>query len=107
MAIVGGSIRKWKVKYYKGLGTSTNKEAKEYFTNIRNHLIRFEYKDEKDDECIKLAFSKDYIKNRKEWLSNYNPELSVDHNIKVLTYQDFINKELIQFSIADNIRSIP
>jgi DNA topoisomerase-2 len=24
----------WKVKYYKGLGTSTNAEAKEYFSDI-------------------------------------------------------------------------
>jgi DNA topoisomerase-2 len=31
----------------------------------------------------------------------------VDHNIKRLSYEDFINKELIHFSIADNLRSIP
>ena len=100
-------IAKWKVKYYKGLGTSTNKEAREYFSHIRDHLIRFQYLNEKDDECIKLAFSKDYIKNRKEWLAEYDPKVSIDHNDKVLSHQDFINKELIQFSIADNIRSIP
>ena len=26
----------WKVKYYKGLGTSTGKEFKEYFKNKKN-----------------------------------------------------------------------
>ena len=31
----------------------------------------------------------------------------MDHNIKRLSYEDFINKELIHFSIADNLRSIP
>jgi len=31
----------------------------------------------------------------------------VDHNVKRLSYEDFINKELIHFSIADNLRSIP
>ena len=86
LAKVGPKIAKWKVKYYKGLGTSTNREAKQYFKNIRDHLIRFRYVDGKDDECIKLAFSKEYIKNRKEWLAGYDPEVSVDHNVKVLSY---------------------
>ena len=27
----------WKVKYYKGLGTSTTKEAKEYFSALADH----------------------------------------------------------------------
>jgi DNA topoisomerase-2 len=35
--------KKWKTKYYKGLGTSSDKEAKEYFENIRKHKIDFEY----------------------------------------------------------------
>jgi DNA topoisomerase-2 len=30
------------VKYYKGLGTSTSKEAKEYFANMTRHRIQFE-----------------------------------------------------------------
>ena len=33
----------WKVKYYKGLGTSTSKEAKEYFTDMVRHRIKFAY----------------------------------------------------------------
>ena len=33
----------WTVKYYKGLGTSTSKEAKEYFTNMLRHRIKFSY----------------------------------------------------------------
>jgi len=57
----GTDISKWKVKYYKGLGTSTNKEAKEYFSNIRKHIIRFEYLSTEDDDAIKLAFSKECI----------------------------------------------
>jgi len=40
-------------------------------------------------------------------LSNYDPKVNIDHNNKVLNFKDFIYKELIQFSIADNARSIP
>lgn len=39
----GRNLKAWKIKYYKGLGTSTAKEAKEYFTAIRQHEIEFEY----------------------------------------------------------------
>lgn len=45
--------------------------------------------------------------NRKNWLADYNPKKYVDHNIKELRYQDFIDRELIHFSNADNLRSIP
>ena len=63
--------------------------------------------DQLDDEAIILAFSRDKIENRKEWLSKYNPNTYVDHSIKELRYRDFVDRELIHFSIADNIRSIP
>uniref|UniRef100_A0A6C0EBV0 DNA topoisomerase (ATP-hydrolyzing) n=1 Tax=viral metagenome TaxID=1070528 RepID=A0A6C0EBV0_9ZZZZ len=31
----------YKIKYYKGLGTSTSQEAKEYFTDIQEKLIKY------------------------------------------------------------------
>ena len=31
----------WKIKYYKGLGTSTNQEAREYFSDIDRHRKTF------------------------------------------------------------------
>lgn len=33
----------WRIKYYKGLGTSTSKEAKEYFTDMARHRIKFKH----------------------------------------------------------------
>lgn len=50
--------KKWKVKYYKGLGTSTSKEAKEYFADMKRHRIQFKYSGPEDDAAISLAFSK-------------------------------------------------
>ena len=37
--------KNWKTKYYKGLGTSTDKEAQEYFSDLRKHKIDFKYVD--------------------------------------------------------------
>jgi len=35
------NINLWNIKYYKGLGTSDSKEAKEYFQDIENKLIKY------------------------------------------------------------------
>jgi DNA topoisomerase-2 len=68
----------------------------------------FEYKDQLDDEHIELAFAKKFADKRKDWLETYDPVTTfVDHSILELRYMDFINKELILFSIADCARSIP
>ena len=45
----------WKVKYYKGLGTSTAKEAKEYFSDMERHRIPFKYGGADDDDAILLV----------------------------------------------------
>lgn len=37
------NLKPYRIKYYKGLGTSTSKEAKEYFARIDDHTIDFEY----------------------------------------------------------------
>ena len=45
----------WRVKYYKGLGTSTAKEAKEYFSDMERHRIPFKYSGTGDDDAIQLV----------------------------------------------------
>ncbi|KAM4824137.1 DNA topoisomerase 2-alpha [Urocitellus parryii] len=113
------NYKKWKVKYYKGLGTSTSKEAKEYFADMKRHRIQFKYTGPEDDAAISLAFSKKQIDDRKEWLTHFMEDrrqrkllgLPEDYlygqATTYLTYNDFINKELILFSNSDNERSIP
>jgi len=101
------NLKGWKIKYYKGLGTSTAKEAKEYFSRIRDHTIQFKYRGQQDDEAIDLAFNKAKANDRKEWMGRFDVANFVDHSVKTLEFTEFINKELILFSIADCARSIP
>jgi len=54
-----------------------------------------------------MAFHKKNADVRKNWLSTYDPKVSVDYNRKKLTVRDFVHQELIHFSNADNVRSIP
>jgi DNA topoisomerase II len=56
------------VKYYKGLGTSTSQEAKEYFQNLDKHKIRFKYQGAQDNQLIDMVFNKNKAKERKTWL---------------------------------------
>ncbi|KAK7839210.1 dna topoisomerase 2 [Quercus suber] len=62
---LGGSASGWSIKYYKGLGTSTSKEGREYFANLEKHRKDFIWEDEQDGEAIELAFSKKKIEERK------------------------------------------
>ena len=97
---------KWIIKYYKGLGTNTVEEAKEYFREIDNYTIEFR-DGASDSKYIQLAFSKKLANERKKWLKAYDPSIDLDRSKNTITYSDFINKELIHFSNYDNIRSIP
>jgi len=96
--------KQWKIKYYKGLGTSTDQEAKEYFKDMKQ--IIYNHTDD-SDSYIDLAFNKKRADDRKQWLSNYNKNDVLDYTDKTITYETFINKELIHFSNRNLERSIP
>lgn len=97
----------WSIKYYKGLGTSTAKEAKDIFKNMVKNTITYEF-DPNTDKSITLAFDKKKANDRKEWLQTYDVNLdTIDNSQQNITFTDSINKELIHFSAYDNIRSIP
>ena len=38
-----------------GLGTSTSKEAKSYFADMKRHRVRFQYSGADDDGCIDMV----------------------------------------------------
>ena len=94
----------WKIKYYKGLGTSTDQEAKEYFKEMKQ--ITYNYTEE-SDSSIDLAFNKKRADDRKKWLSLYDKNEVLDYTEKSITYETFINKDLIHFSNRNLERSIP
>lgn len=97
-------------KYYKGLGTSTSAEAREYFKMIDKLSVKFEC-DRQTDDAMLLAFSKTHVSHRKDWLLKYmndteHPFINYGHLTK-LGVSDFINIDLIKFSEEDIRRSIP
>jgi len=129
----GKSIKNYKTKYYKGLGSSTNKEAKDDFNDFENKLIKYvwnhnDYIDGDDEinngadnqdsedaydktsesyDAMTLAFSKKRSNDRKKWLKNYDKNNIIENDVKIVSYADYVHKELIHFSNYDLIRSIP
>jgi DNA topoisomerase-2 len=94
----------WKVKYYKGLGTSTGKEFREYFKAKK--VVEFINEEQCDDQ-IDMVFNKKRADDRKEWLGAYNRETYLDTSKPSISYTEFINRGLIHFSKYDCDRSIP
>ena len=96
-------------KYYKGLGTSTSAEAKEYFKQIDRLTVAFN-SDPKLNESMTLAFSKSLADDRKVWLTNHmaKPPHGIPYGqVKTLTVTDFVHRDLANFSAEDIKRSIP
>ena len=95
----------WKIKYYKGLGTSTGKEFREYFENKK--LVGFEHNGTTSNDLIDMVFNKKRADDRKEWLGKYERKAYLDTRKSTVKYEEFIDRELIHFSKYDCDRSIP
>ena len=97
-----------RTKYYKGLGTSSATEAKEYFKDLKSNRIKYTFKEDRDLPIIARTFDKDQADQRKEWIKEaLRNKKDIDYNKKSVQVDYFIDRELVQFSIYDNVRSIP
>ena len=108
LASEGKKINDHDKKYFKGLGTSNEDDVLETFGK---KLIRF-VDDEKSFENMNKVFGKK-ADARKDWLLNWDPTKSIIHwngeekEELAITFSDFIDGELIKFSMDDCGRSIP
>ncbi|CUG90622.1 kinetoplast and nucleus-associated type II DNA topoisomerase, putative [Bodo saltans] len=96
------------IKYYKGLGTSTTTEGKEYFKQMEQHLMPLQVTPS-DSQVLDNVFDSDEVQWRKEWLSAAPAveEATLDRRQKMLTIPTFVDKELIHFANAGNLRALP
>ncbi len=98
-------VKGWTIKYYKGLGTSTGKEFREYFEDRK--IVEFQFSGKESDDAVDMVFNKKRADDRKVWLKVYDRDAYLDTNKKAVSYEEFINRELIHFSKYDCDRSIP
>lgn len=105
-------ISKLTIRYFKGLGTSDPSDGREYFANINVHRLFFRRDSAEDDDSIIKAFAKEKIEDRKQWITEFrsaevNSDALMDYTRRNVLYREFVDKELILFSVADCERSIP
>ena len=91
-----------RVKYYKGLGTSSDEEVRETFGQKVVALV----KDAQTDEMMDKLFHKNSSHERKEWLTTYDAS-AYRTPADEYPLTQYFNQELIKFSIEDCRRSIP
>ena len=102
----GCSASNWHAKYYKGLGTSTSAEAREYFRELR--VVRYLWTDTTNkSDALSLSFDKKRADDRKTWLQSYDPAATLDYTSDRVSFKDFVDLDLKHFSNYDVMRSIP
>ena len=84
---IGSNASKFSVKYYKGLGTSTAAEARDYFSDLATHQLDFDLLREGDGDLVDMAFSKKRVEDRKTWLRSLEPGAFVDYGVDALAYK--------------------
>lgn len=119
----------WRSKYFKGLGTSTPEEARDWFREMR--VTTFVWTDadlaaaaalapvpEEEEaaaapplvrgcgDALSLAFNKKRADDRKAWLERGAPPAAPAPSPRV-PFAEFVTHELIHFSLYDLQRSIP
>ena len=102
---IGSNASKFSVKYYKGLGTSTAAEARDYFSDLATHQLDFDLLREGDGDLVDMAFSKKRVEDRKTWLRSLEPGAFVDYGVDALAYKtasrDVVHKESIVTRCSD------
>lgn len=104
-SLPNGNTNGWTIKYFKGLGTSTAVEFKDYFANKK--IVDFAYTGTNSDDIIDKVFNKKRADDRKTWLEQYDKNSFLNTSDKSTNYEEFVNSELIHFSTYDCARSIP
>ena len=104
-SLPNGSTQGWTIKYFKGLGTSTAVEFKDYFANKK--IVDFVHQGVESDNSIDQVFNKKRPDDRKKWLECYDKHAFLNTSLPNASYEDFIDKEMRHFSIYDCARSIP
>ena len=101
-------IKSYNIKYYKGLGTSTSKEAKDYFRDM--NILTYDYENKETDKSMNLAFLKEKSDERKKWIGEYDKNRVItfekDKNNSV-GFSSYVNDDLIHYSVYNLERSIP
>jgi DNA topoisomerase-2 len=97
---------KCRVKYYKGLGTSTSTEFKEYFKELDKNNVKL-IKGDNTLNFLEMLFGKNADK-RKDWiLKNSNLKTNFSYDLNIVKYEDMLNNDSLEHAVYNLKRMIP
>lgn len=99
---------RYTAKYYKGLGTSTTAEGKEYFQNMEQNVMKLTV-EIKDKRLLDSVFDSQEVEWRKEWMTKANAftgDIDIDRSKSQLSISDFVHKEMVHFALLGNARAL-
>uniref|UniRef100_A0A6C0BZA6 DNA topoisomerase (ATP-hydrolyzing) n=1 Tax=viral metagenome TaxID=1070528 RepID=A0A6C0BZA6_9ZZZZ len=97
----------WSLKYYKGLGTSSSREARDVFANMQSHKIAFTV-DEQARDTLDKFYDDSRINDRKRLLTTeYSAYSILNYSDASCTVTDFMMREHVHFSHYSIYRALP
>lgn len=99
---------RYTAKYYKGLGTSTTAEGKEYFQSMEKNIMKLVV-ESKDKRLLDSVFDSQEVEWRKEWMTKANAftgDIDIDRSKTHLSISDFVHKEMVHFALLGNARAL-
>jgi len=97
----------WTLKYYKGLGTSSSREAREVFKDLAEHSIALQ-EDERARETLAMFYDDGKTSERKRLLTTgYDDTAAVDYSQRVCSITSFMLEEHLHFSFYSVFRALP
>ena len=100
-------LASWSLKYYKGLGTSSSKEARAVFRDLPTFTVSLVV-DPEAPETLSRFYDEGRAEERKRLLtSDYDKTLSVDYAKSQCSVTDFMLCEHIHFSHYSVFRALP
>ena len=104
----GHSTSSFAMKYYKGLGTSTHREAKDLFRNLDSHVTALQHSGDACNESIEAFFCDKRVDTRKSLLgTSYDATTFVDWKLKAIPIYTFLYTDVVHFSRYHLSRAIP
>lgn len=101
------SLKGFNIKYYKGLGTSTSEEAREYFKNYDRHLLSLSFKGDSCEKMMETFFDGKKTAERKQLLSACDSDMQIDFGSGEVSYETVVTNDLSHFAMYDTERAIP
>ena len=96
--------RRFKIRYYKGLGTHTSAEAKAVFGKM--DLVRYT-RDDEGHRSMQLAFSGSRSDERKGWIVAATATPPKELTGPEMSLTEFVNNDLVRYGLAASERALP